>query len=366
MHPSSAATPKKYELLIQQLRKEISDAATPDKLASEAALCRQFQVSRITVRRAIAELSQEGLLESIQGKGTFIRRDIRYTAPRFHRVGLITYKYEREIFGDIIQYAEQLLAKNGYTTVIHRTDENVADKRLTLQKMLTEKVDGLIIEGILSDLPCFNLDIYQQIEAMGLPVVFTNGFHKELAMPHITINDSETIANIVDYLVSLGHRRIGGIFCDHQYQTKMRYRGFLDGLLRNNLEYQDNRVMFSSVSRREHLFDTQFYVMKEALLHCTAMVCYNDSMARFLEGTLSRMGILVPDQMSITGLDNLNTSRLYQTKLSTAQHPTKQLVEGAVDMLLTMVKTRRPVPDRVVETQFVPGNTTAPPRSSRI
>ena len=188
----------------------------------------------------------------------------------------------------------------------------------------------------------------------------------ELSSPHITINDRETIADMVDYLVSLGHRRIGGIFCDHQHQTKMRYRGFLDGLLRNNLEYKDNRVIFSSVSRREHLFDTQFYTMKKDLLDCTAMVCYNDSMARFLEGTLTRMGILVPAQMSITGLDNLDTSPQFQTKFTTAQHPTKQMVEGAVDMLLTMLETRRPVPSRVLRTTFVPGNTTTPPRSNAI
>ncbi len=357
---------KKYQLLVERLKAEIESGEAPAKLDSETTLCERFQVSRITVRRAIAELVQEGLLESAQGKGTYIRQQNLYRSPQHQRVGLITYTYNDEIFDDIIQQTEHSLAENGYSLLVQRVAESVAGKRVALQRILQENVDGLIIEGILSDLPCYNLDIYREIEQAGLPMVFTNGVHQELSAPHITINDRESITNMVDILVSLGHTRIGGVFCDNQYQTKMRYRGYLDGLLRNHLEYQDNRVMFSSPSTRSHLFDTQFYAMRKGLLECTAMVCYNDSMARFLEGTFSRMGILVPEQMSITGLDNLATSAQHHTKLTTAQHPTRQMAQESVDMLLTMLKTRRPVPSRVLSTRFIPGDTTALPRANRI
>ena len=112
---------KKYEALTQQLRNELLQAPAQEKIESETALCERFQVSRITVRRAIAELAREGLLETVQGKGTFVSRQNLYTAPRFRTIGLITYDYDKEIFGDMIRYTKQVLSKNGYSLITHLT-----------------------------------------------------------------------------------------------------------------------------------------------------------------------------------------------------------------------------------------------------
>lgn len=63
-----------YEQMMQHVRTAIlsSQYVNGDRLPTESELCRQYGVSRITVRRAIAELVQEGLLERKQGKGTFV------------------------------------------------------------------------------------------------------------------------------------------------------------------------------------------------------------------------------------------------------------------------------------------------------
>ncbi len=63
-----------YERLKEHIRQQITagDLRQGDQLPTEAAFCEQFSVSRITVRKALAELIREGLLESRQGKGTFV------------------------------------------------------------------------------------------------------------------------------------------------------------------------------------------------------------------------------------------------------------------------------------------------------
>lgn len=65
----------KYEMIKQNIRKQIEQfELKPNQvIGSESALCEEYQVSRITVRKAIDDLVQEGLLYRIKGKGCFVR-----------------------------------------------------------------------------------------------------------------------------------------------------------------------------------------------------------------------------------------------------------------------------------------------------
>lgn len=63
-----------YRQLMQRIRADIATGVYPvhSRIPSEAELGARYQVSRVTVRRALAELSQEGLLRRMQGKGTYV------------------------------------------------------------------------------------------------------------------------------------------------------------------------------------------------------------------------------------------------------------------------------------------------------
>jgi len=69
----------KYYRIQEDLRDMISDWEEGKIIPSEKELCKKYSVSRITIRRAINNLVQEGLLHKIQGKGTFV------TKPSFRR-----------------------------------------------------------------------------------------------------------------------------------------------------------------------------------------------------------------------------------------------------------------------------------------
>ena len=70
---SDSASPL-YRQLMQRIRADIASGMYPvnSRIPSEAELCAAYQVSRVTVRKALAELTQEGLLRRMQGKGTFV------------------------------------------------------------------------------------------------------------------------------------------------------------------------------------------------------------------------------------------------------------------------------------------------------
>ena len=62
-----------YRQLSDLLEARLAEEARPgDRLPSEAELSREFDVNRLTVRRALEELSQRGLIETVHGKGSFV------------------------------------------------------------------------------------------------------------------------------------------------------------------------------------------------------------------------------------------------------------------------------------------------------
>ena len=63
-----------YRQLMQRIRTDIAQGVYPvhSRIPSEQELCQTYQVSRVTVRKALAELTQDGLLKRHQGKGTFV------------------------------------------------------------------------------------------------------------------------------------------------------------------------------------------------------------------------------------------------------------------------------------------------------
>jgi GntR family transcriptional regulator of arabinose operon len=318
-------------------------------------------LSRATVRHALSKLEGEGLIERRQGRRSYAVEECPvYRGRRHGRVALITYDPAWFDMRALRESAIGVLYADGFEVLVRYIDGAVATERRVLEELIELPLDGFIIEGVGTSMPTFNADLYGRIEAMGVPMVFTNGYHRDVRAAHVVANDRAVMHGMVDHLASLGHRNIGGIFAGEQYQGLMRYQGYMDGLHANSLEYKDQRVLFLSFTDRRYIFDNLFNAYRDSLLGCTAIVCFSDSCAEFLEATLLRNGITIPDGMSVTGMDNLPAARTSAMKLTTATLPLQEMGERAARTLIEMILTRGEVESSVVDCEFIPGDSTRP------
>ena len=88
--PANRQTPL-FKVVRDALRRAIDEGEydNGDLIPPEPALCELYGVSRITVRRAVAELTSEGLLEKVPGKGTYVRSSV-FTWLAGRRIALST------------------------------------------------------------------------------------------------------------------------------------------------------------------------------------------------------------------------------------------------------------------------------------
>ena len=110
LHNKTVDRFNREKLYIQLMRIFLEEISTgkwrlEEKIPSEDELCKKYHVSKITVRQAINNLSSDGYLMKIQGKGTFVTSAIPV-------VGLaMKTRFTEEMFGQEVQLTKELLIK---------------------------------------------------------------------------------------------------------------------------------------------------------------------------------------------------------------------------------------------------------------
>lgn len=189
--------------------------------------------------------------------------------------------------------------------------------------------------AFLLDLNFFS-PVYAQLKKTRYPLVLLDNY----------LTDNERISGIgsenilstecaVDYLVSLGHKKIA--FLDGERQSLVsaeRLAGYILGLSKNSIEYRCELTYFGDFSRRAGSDAAEYFHCKDF----TAAVCASDLMAAGLIDRLREYGKRVPEDISVVGFDDLEVFRLPPYRLTTLRQDFDQIGEKAFRILESMIK----------------------------
>ncbi|MBQ9701009.1 MAG: GntR family transcriptional regulator [Lachnospiraceae bacterium] len=356
-------TPK-YFSLMEQLKKDIMEGRIKpgDKLPSENEMADKYDISRHTVRKALSILSNEGFIVAEHGKGTFCsgERIGRSRVGKSHNIAVVTTYISDYIFPRLIQGIDRVLTEEGYSIFLKNTGNSRKNEERCLADILRKDIDGLIIEPSKSEIYCRNLAQYEMLDQMGVPYVFIQGTYMQLKdKPNIVMDDAKGGYMVTDYLISLGHKNIAGIFKNDDTQGKMRHKGYVKALQDAGLDYNPDLVTWFHTEDRDVKPAEAVKQMIADGMQFDAIVCYNDQIAMEVIDVLLRHGIRVPDDVSVTGYDNSFMALTSPVRLTTIAHPQDKLGEMAAELLLEKI---RKVPDsesrvkRVIEPELIVGD----------
>jgi LacI family transcriptional regulator len=272
---------------------------------------------------------------------------------RTHNIGLIVADIANPFFPPLIKAAESQARSRDYHIFVADTNEDPAAEE-ELVHALAKQVDGVLLCS-----PRMSNSLIEQL-SREVPLVVIN---RQVAnLPTVVMDVAQGARLAVEHLIRLGHRRlalVGGPRGSWTNREIRRAAGTAARLadadlvvLGPNLPTEDGGAALAEPIRRAGV---------------TAVLAYNDLMAIGLIEGLDALGIRVPDDVSVVGIDDIALSRRTRPKLTTVANPTGAAGRAAVDMLLSHGDDRRTTAQVTLQTELVIRDSTGPvPTAGRV
>jgi LacI family transcriptional regulator len=172
------------------------------------------------------------------------------------------------------------------------------------------------------------------IEAIGTPFVRLSPGSKNGKQFSVATNDQHISAEMTRYLASLGHKRIAFITGDPNHKAVAnRFLGYQDGLQQSGLEFSERLVVAGDNSIGSGEAGAAKLLARKP--PPTAIFAANDDMAAGVIRVAHRLGVGVPDQLSVVGCDDSSLARQICPSLTTIRQPLSTMAERAALALIS-------------------------------
>ena len=274
-------------------------------------------------------------------------------------LGVILSNMENPFFFDIYKSIESYAHAAGFEVVVSNTDYRAEQLSASLRLMIGRRVAG--IAAIVSEMAD---ELMDELNGANIPVVFYDVGAPRRNVANIRVNYRRGMDKVIDYLHSLGHRRLG--FIGHHAALgpiNERVKSVMDAVARipalevSTAADADNLEGGRLAART--LLDSGFAP--------TAILCVNDVMAVGALRELRERGLRVPLDVSVTGFDNVKLSEFCYPALTTVHIPRDRIGQTVSDYLTGRAAKGEP-PARtdaafsevVIDPEFVLRDSTGP------
>jgi GntR family transcriptional regulator of arabinose operon len=310
-----------------------------DRLMTEEQLSDRFESSRQTVRKATQALVEREVLIRVQGSGTYVGELVQKRRETKHmNVAVVSTFYESYIFPRTLRGIEKALSQGGYAMQVAFTDNDISNESKILQNLLEKNnIDGLIAEPSCGALPNRNIRFYRELLERDIPIIFYNDAYPDLDVPCVRLDDEAVSGDATRLLIEAGHKKIAGIFKLDDGQGRRRYSGYFNALVDAGLEYKTENIIWIDTELQKNMSRAEEYIF-ERMKGCTAVVCYNDQIAKQVIDMCLERNIRVPEELSVVGIDDSELSELSRVGITSYPHPLEALGEKVVSNLMKLME----------------------------
>ncbi len=309
-------------------------------------------ISVSTVSRALNPSSRHSVTPKLTAEIQRASQALGYTpnaaayslkTNRSRTIGVVIPDIADPVFPPIIRGIEQGLSARNYVAILGNTDGEADAEAKTIETMSARGVDGFILASVTRKGPA----ALKSID--GKPVVTVIRALDGTNVPSVTHDQSEGVRRLLTHLVSLGHRDIANIAGPQDISTGFqRLRAFEQHCKLMGIRYDKSLVAVST-----HFTENEGERCAEELsargIPFTAVICANDRLAIGAIAAFERHGLSCPDDVSVTGMNDMPLVDRLKPPLTTVRNQHFQAGLDVAEMIIQCLESPdAPKPKNVV------------------
>ena len=328
---------KKYENIINHIVEKIvlHEYAAEQRLPSENELMNAFDVSSITVKRAMKELTLMGHIYRVKGRGSFVSNSSpALNTPRDKKLIVLVLSDDQlnnsSLVG-ILRGIQHVLAESGHILVVEYADGSYEQEEKVLKSVAGKQIDGLLI--YINHVHLVH-EILHKEHRQSIPYVMIDRWNPIYPCNLVAPNNYDSVYLAAEHLIELGHRSITFIAFHNMLESEReRYRGFCNALRNHNILFDSNTAI--------HTIDDLDAEFVDVLHHSgvTAVVCANDRVALQLISAAETAELSVPDHISIIGFDDYAPVQYLSVPLTTIHQDFERLGGAGAEVILDCIQS---------------------------
>ncbi|EEX09755.1 transcriptional regulator, LacI family [Ruegeria lacuscaerulensis ITI-1157] len=335
---------------------KLKPAPTLDDVAKQAGVSTATVSRCINTPDRVVEATRKRVQSAIEALGytpNFAARVM--AAKRTFTIGAIIPTMDNAIFARGLQAFQEELRKHGYTLLVSSSAYKPETEEEQIRTLVARGADGLLLIGH-DRAP----HIYDFLEQRQIPALVAWSFAAEGKLPSIGFDNRQAMFDLACKVIGLGHRRlamISGITRGND-RARLRLEGARDAIRHHGLDPAALQVVETPYEIENGA--EAFSGLMSQDTPPTAVMCGNDVLAA---GALLRaqdMGLKVPQDVSITGFDDIELARLLRPGLTTVHVPHREMGGKAARALIEMVEHSTPGTGERLHTHIVERQSLSP------
>lgn len=212
------------------------------RLPSEKEMSEMFEVSMITLRRALMELEADGVVDRVQGKGTFVKSHV-LNGENLGTVGFLAIDQWTYPSPQQLEKLRKSLYSRGYGLryyVPGRTPDNVI-----LEDLI--KLRGVLVSGWVTD------EWLSFLDNCGVPTVVVGDYELSRKVCSVHYHWKKAGEIMTDHFATQGIRKLGLVCSDRVfYPGQQIYKGFVQACENHNIKIAESDIVWPSTENREN------------------------------------------------------------------------------------------------------------------
>ena len=332
----------KYQVTKQKLAEYAARLPSGEPLPNRNKLAKQCGVARVTLERAISELLGEGVLVSIDGRGTYAaggESAPAHAGPRLDRSlwALLVYSVTKGLTPHILRGVEDFAHQNGISLIVCNTDNQPEREAQYLKGLLESNVSGIVLIPSIHSAP--DRQVLDALRQKGVSLVACSRQIPGYDFPGAFQNFFHAGFMATQHLLEMGCRRLAYFATSHYCSVEDRLQGYLAALGQHNAQHPGDPARDQSGLKQWS--DDLAGDMEEFLRRhpdTDGAYLFNDRMAVHFYAAMQRLGLTPGRDIRVISSEDSGFCSAFRVPLSAIDFPSYRMGALSAQQLYDLQK----------------------------